>query len=258
LHCQLTFPYKNARSQIVEIDRNLITSLLKLTRNELVPTILVIKEANLPLSLADDLISKLQTEGLIHLEGSTVKTTSSQRAHLAILAIEQGADPWSVAVLLNWEEFEHISFIAFVKEGYAAVKNLRFKQNGRKWEIDVVGYRRPLVVCADCKHWRVGLCRSVLKKMTLEQIARASALLNARDVMSEKLGVGKEMSTIVPIVLSLMPSSVQYFGGVPIVPVLKLHDFLDKLPMHVSSLFHFSAEAFKVSREKNHNLAEFM
>lgn len=258
MHCFLTFAYKNPGSQIVEIDRNLIMSLLKLTRYGLVPTILVTKEANLPVSYAGDLISKLQTDGLVYLKGDSLKTTSSQRAHLAILSIEQGADPWSVSVLLNWQEFEHISFIAFVREGYTTVRNLRFKQNGRKWEIDVVGCRRSLVVCADCKHWRVGLCPSVLKKMTSEQIARVSALLHAKDIMSEKLGVREGEFTIVPIVLSLMPSSMEYFGGVPIVPVLKLHAFLDELPMHATSLFHFSAENFKSIREKTRNLDEFM
>jgi hypothetical protein len=230
------------------------------------------------MSSTEELLSRWQAEGLVGLRDSVVETTSPQRAQLAILAIEHGADPSSAGKLLSWQEFEHISAIAFAREGYKTFRNLRFKQGGRKWEIDVIGYKRPLLVCADCKHWRGGLHHSALRRTALEQAARASALLQAREVLNKGLEHEKQF-TIIPIVLSLTLSDVDYIARIPIVPLFKLHAFLDQLPLHVDSLFCLSGfnenseteapktadprcrkseKAFKAGNEKGHNLDEFM
>ncbi|HLN46381.1 MAG TPA: hypothetical protein VK209_11805, partial [Candidatus Sulfotelmatobacter sp.] len=46
----------------------------------------------------------------------------------------------------------------------------------------------------------------------------------------------------VPVVLVLVPCRFKFYNDVPIVPVLKLQDFLQKLPLEIESLRYFQKE----------------
>jgi hypothetical protein len=46
----------------------------------------------------------------------------------------------------------------------------------------------------------------------------------------------------VPVILSLIPSSLKFYDDVPVVPVLQLQDFLAQLPAQVESLTYFVKE----------------
>ncbi|MFQ5837060.1 MAG: hypothetical protein ACE5HG_04310, partial [Candidatus Bathyarchaeia archaeon] len=60
--------------------------------------------------------------------------------------------------------------------------------------------------------------------------------------LRESVGlVNWKEATLVPIVLSLVPSPFKFYNNVPVVPVLQLPNFLNELLAHISSLTHFSA-----------------
>ena len=120
---------------------------------------------------------------------------------------------------------------------------MRFKHGGRRWEIDVVACRKPLVLCVDCKRWQRGLKPSALRKIVEAQVNRACALVDALPSPALKIECVKwNKAKFVPVVLSLMPSSYKFFDNVPVVPVLQLQDFLTQLPAYVESLKYFTKE----------------
>lgn len=232
----------------MNIERNLIISILKLTRNGPVLTKLVNKDANVPSEVAEKLLRKLQSDGLIYLHEDILSADSLQRLKLAACAIQSGADVEGLSSFLLWKEFEEIATLAFQQNGYNVTRNFRFKYAGRRWEIDVVGCKKPLVICVDCKHWHHGMYPSALRKIAEAQVERTLAFSKALPNFSDKLACACwEKAMVVPAVLSLVPARFKFYDNVPIVAVLQLQDFLSQLPAYASSLKHFQVLANKLN-----------
>jgi Holliday junction resolvase-like predicted endonuclease len=223
------------------VERNLIISLLKLTKEGPVLTELVNKEAHLPSAATMKLLAKLQNEGIVYLKQGSVGAESGGRLKLAVQAISLGADVEHVSSLLCWQEFEEIAALALKNNGYAVSNNVRFKQLGRKWEIDVVGCRKPLVICVDCKHWQHAIAPSALKKIVDSQVRRTRALADSLPNPALKLECTRwSNAKFMPAVLSIMPSAFKFYGKVPVIPILQLQDFLNQLPAYTETLKLFT------------------
>jgi Holliday junction resolvase-like predicted endonuclease len=221
----------------MSVERNLLISLLKLTKNGPALTELVKKEAHLPSEITMKLLEKLQNESLVYLKQGVVESDSESRLKLAVHAIALGADIESVSNVLCWQEFEEITGLALKNNGYAVTNNVRFKQAGRKWEIDVVACRKPLVICVDCKHWQHSIASSVLRGIVDSQVERTAVLAAALPSPTLKLECTQwSNAKFLPAVLSLMPSAFKFYRNVPIVPILQLQDFLNQLPAYTDQL----------------------
>jgi Holliday junction resolvase-like predicted endonuclease len=225
------------------VERNLIISILKLTKNDDVLIEGVKKDFRIPSDSLVDLLEKLQNEDLVILNHGSVKVDSEKRLKLAVKAISLGADVEDVSNFLGWQEFESIAAAAFMNNGYRVVQNLRFKHAARRWEIDVVGCRKSLVVCVDCKDFHHGLSPSAMRRIVEAQVERARVLADALPALPMGLECAKwDRAKFVPVVMVLMPSQFKYYDEVPIVPVLQLQDFLTQLPAEVESLKYFHRE----------------
>jgi Holliday junction resolvase-like predicted endonuclease len=224
----------------MSIERELIISLLKLTREGSVSHELINKEAKIPLQIGEELLQRLQNDGLVYVRESLVEADSVQRLKLAVRAVELGADVERVSSALEWQEFENMAAVALERNGYDVQRNLRFKHAGRKWEVDVVGCKKPVVISIDCKHWRHGMSPSVLKKIAEEQRERTKALADSLPNPAVKIKFASwEMVILIPAVLSLTVGRSKLCDGVPVVPVLQLQDFVSQVPVYVNSLEHF-------------------
>jgi len=227
----------------VVIEIALIRSILKLTKNGPAPRESINKDAKLPSDVASKLLSKFQTDGLVYLSGNNVGADTGSRIKLAVRAIALGADIESVSDFLRWQEFEDIAAIALERNGYVVAKNVRFKHAGRKWEIDIVGCKKPLVICIDCKHWRHGMAPSALKRIAEAQVERTRALAESLPHVSLEIECAKwNKAKFTPAVLSLTQGRFKFYDMVPIVPVLQLQDFLSQLPAYTGSLKYFVKE----------------
>lgn len=225
------------------VERNLLISLLKLTKDGSILIESVNEDSMIPSDIIKKLLKSFQNQGLICLKNGFVETDSNSRIKLAARAATLGADIERISELFSWQEFEKITAHAMLRNGYSASKNVRFKHGGRRWEIDVVGCRKPLVLCADCKHWRRGLKPSASRKIVEAQLKRVCALADTLPTTALKLECTKwKKAKFIPMILSLVPSSLKFCNNVPIVPILQLQDFLIKLPTHVESLKYYMKE----------------
>lgn len=225
------------------IERDLLISLLKLTRDSPVLLEHVKSDAKTTTGVARKLLEKLQSEGMVYLNHDTVEADSYSRLKLAVKAISLGADVEYVSSMLRWQEFEEIAAVALERNSYAVAKNVRFKHAGRKWEIDIVGCRKPLVICIDCKHWRHGTGPVALKRIAEAQVERTRALAESLPNVALELECVKwDRAKFAPAILTLMPVSFKFYDKVPIVPVLQLQDFLSQLPAYTESLKYFLKE----------------
>jgi hypothetical protein len=227
----------------VSVERNLLISLLKLTEKGAVEQKNVDKDARLPASVTLTLLNKLQTENLLYLKDGLIEVDTESRLKLAVKATELGADIQCISDFLRWQEFEAMAALALELNGYATKKNVRFKGSGRRWEIDVVGCRKPLVVCIDCKHWHHGMHASTLKGVASAQTDRVAAFADSLPSTTLDLPCVKWIKAkFVPVILSLIPFGPKFSNNVPVVPVLQLQDFINQLPLNVESLKYFSRE----------------
>jgi Holliday junction resolvase-like predicted endonuclease len=221
----------------MNVERNLIISLLKLTKEGSALTEDVNKEAYIPSVTAKKLLGKLEDEGLVYLKGNRVDIESGNRLKLAVKAVSLGADLEHVSNLLCWQEFEEITALALKNNGYVVSSNVRFKHAGRRWEIDVVGCKNPLVVCIDCKHWQQAITPSALRSIIDSQVERVRALADSLPAPSLKLECTRwSKAKFTPAILSLIPSAFKFYDKVPIVPILQLQDFLNQLPAYTNML----------------------
>jgi len=223
------------------IERNVLVQILKLTKDGSTQKEQIVREAQIPEQVANRILRKISEAELIQLRGETVEASLSQRIKIAVHAIELGADFEGVCKALNWDEFENIASLAFEVNGFAVLKRFRFKWAGRRWENDILGYKEPIIICAECKHWLHGWYRSTITKAVESQVLRTHALAESFPLLREKLGlVGWKKATLIPMVLSLVPGPFKFYRKVPIVPVLQLQSFLGDLPAYVTSLKSFS------------------
>lgn len=225
----------------MDIERELIISILKLTKNGLISAEVVSKDAKMPSTVAKNLLKKLQNDGLLYLQNEVIEADGLKRLKLAVRVIKLGADLERVSGFLDWKEFENIAVIAFERNGYSVKKNLRFKHAGRRWEIDIVGCKKPVVVCVDCKHWHHGMYPSAIRRIVEEQVERTSALAESLSRLAEKIKCTSwSRVKLIPAVISLITTRSKFYNRVPIVPVLQLQDFINQLPAYVNTLKHFS------------------
>jgi Holliday junction resolvase-like predicted endonuclease len=233
-------------------ERNFAMSILKLTKKGPISIEDVKNDSRLPSVITERLLEELQNENIIKLESSCIEVDRHDRLKLAVKATLLGADIECVSSLLCWQEFEAIATLALKNNGYTVTSNYHFTYAGRKWEIDAIGCKKPIVVCIDCKHWQRGLRHSVLKRIVDSQVKRTSALAESVPKISSKMEYAQwDNAIFVPAILSLIPCSSKFYDKVPIVPILQLQDFLYQLPACTGYLKVLPKIHKKLSYEKN-------
>lgn len=223
-------------------EKELLVSILKLTKDGPVQNDLICKDARVPHQLTQKKLEKLTQLGLVSLKKKIVRTTSNQRVKIAIQAVKSGVDLERACDFLGWDEFEDLAALAFKINKYKTKKHFRFKWAGRRWEIDILGCKKPVIVCVDCKHWHHGWSRAAIIKTVEAQVERARSLAEGFPSLSKKIEVAEwKHVKLVPVVLSLIPAPFKFYNNVPIVPILQLQDFLNEMPAQINSLIHFNA-----------------
>ncbi len=221
----------------MSVERNLLISLLKLTKETPATLEDVKTAARLPLDACYQLLQKMQNEKMVYLKGDTIEVDSTGRLKIAVKAVTLGADIQTVSDLLCWQEFEEIAAYSLKNNGYTVHRNLRFKHDNRRYEVDVVGCRKPLVVCIDCKRWQHAIAASALKRIVEDQVQRAHALADSLPNPKVNLECTKwENAKFIPAVLSLMPGAYKFYYEVPVVSVLQLQDFISQLPLYTENV----------------------
>ncbi len=234
------------------VELNLLISILKLTVNK--PALFedIKNDGRVPQSSLLTLMKRWQSENLVKLNGAYVEVESNARLELAARAISLGADVEVISNFLRWQEFECIAATALENFGYAVQKNVHFKQGARRWEIDVVGCRKPLVICIDCKSWHHSLSPSSIRRVVEAQVMRTRALADAMPNADICLKCATwDAAKFVPVVIVLMQGRFKFCDEVPIVPILQLRDFLSQMPLELESLKYFVKDFAHLGNNSN-------
>ncbi|HII85172.1 TPA: hypothetical protein HA273_01000 [Candidatus Bathyarchaeota archaeon] len=217
----------------------MLTSLLKMTKKGCVSIENLKRGTRLSPSILASLLGELKNKALVCVSDDMVCVDPSARVQIALRALLLGADFEVIAALLQWQEFENIAGATLEVHGYSVQRNFRFKEGGKRWEIDIVACREPIVVCLDCKQWKRTLSPSSSKRIVEAQTQRTKALASILPSASLRLECQKwRKANFVPAVLSLIPGGLKFCNKVPIVPILQLQDFVRQLPAQILMLQH--------------------
>jgi Holliday junction resolvase-like predicted endonuclease len=201
---------------------------------------IVAREANIPVQIVNNVLNGLREIGLIECENELIELTSNQRIKLAIHAINQGTDIEKICKVLEWIEFEYFTATAFEKNNFAVKQRFRFKASQRRWEIDVLAYSEPIIVCVDCKRWRRDWGNSAIRRVAAAQAQRTEVLTKNLQDIQRKIGLTDwKKATLFPAILSLFPGPVKFYDKVPVVPILQLQNFIDEFRGHINEIAHF-------------------
>lgn len=133
---------------------------------------------------------------------------------IALIAIQNGVDLFSICSKINWHDFELFSSELLRLHGYAVFTNFRIKNPKR--EIDVIGIKSGNALLFDCKHWKN---RSIcgLRKIIEKQKNRTALFVQKSQI---------KIQHAFPIVLTFLPNCYKFVDDVPIVSIDKLNSFL--------------------------------
>ena len=171
-------------------------------------------------------LDQLATENLLDEEGDLVRASLSQRLEIAVRAVMAGADFERVSRSLGWLEFEEMVAYTFEENGYDVSRRFRFQAEGRRWEIDVLAVRGPLVVCAECKHWASGLGNMTARRIVETHLEKVKVLSESAAGVAERLKLNGGRTVFVPLALSLQPAREKIYRRIPVVSVFELPSFL--------------------------------
>lgn len=224
-------------------EREILVSILQATSKD---RCVRIEDVSRGLRFPKDLINRIlegfRNKGLMELGGGILLITSELRMKMAVRAIELGADVERVSRFLNWDEFEELSTLAFKKNGFQVKKNFRFSWMKRRWEVDVLGIRKPVVISADCKHWQRGWSGAASIRAAEKQVERTEALAEASvsKIIRSRIGIDDwKHAYFIPIILSLAPSRHKFYEKTPIVPIMQLKDFLQNIIVYIDEVNAF-------------------
>jgi hypothetical protein len=108
-------------------------------------------------------------------------------------------------------------------------RRFRFNAEGRRWEIDVLATRRPLVVCAECKHWVNGLGNMTARKIVEIHLEKVRVLSeNAAILVDKDILTDWDRAVFIPMTLSLQPARNKIYRRIPVVSIFELPSFLNE------------------------------
>ena len=222
------------------VDRRILKAVLKLTKDGTIDYKLVSKKAKVPVQVAESSLRKLERRGLLCLSEKVLEISMKQRIEIAVLALKLGSDFESICRELEWREFEGLSMRAFEGHNYDVKKNFRFSDNRKRWEIDLVACRKPLIVSVDCKHWKRNWSRAAIVKLTEDHAERSKSFADILPKIWARLELDRwQYVEVIPIILSLQPCTFKFHHHTPIVSILQLQSFLTNLHAEIDQLTHF-------------------
>jgi len=224
-------------------ERGLLVALLDTTRGE--PTARGNLRASIRVAggVLDRFLDGLCREGLISERGGLVEASTGQRLRIAVRAVEAGADFERVCRALGWREFEEMAAHVFEENGYRVRRRFRFAAEGRRWEIDVLASRRPLLICAECKRWARGMGNAAARRTAETHLEKVRVLSENLVKVAPRVGLrGWRRAVVVPVAMSLTPAPLKLYGRVPVVPILSLPSFLGEFEGHLDGLAQFAVD----------------
>ncbi|WP_455370019.1 hypothetical protein [[Eubacterium] cellulosolvens] len=220
---------------------NLILKLLENTYNdEKISVSDLASKARFSTQMTADIVDRLSMQGLLVSKNETIIVNRVNRIQLAVEAVNIGMDWERICRTLGFREFEDITAEAFRENNFKVYSRFVFRHDGKRSEIDVVGQREHIIICADCKHWSRGMSTGQLLQIIKKQVERTQMLVNETKICKNRFNFKNESEILfIPIIITLGNPKNRIIKKVPIIPVLALRSFLAEFDLYLKNLTIF-------------------
>jgi len=167
------------------------------------------------------------------------RLTNSARFKLAFEAVRHGGLQ-QVARALTWQEFEDFTEECLQTVGFDTQNGLIVKDDSRRWQIDIIAKKNRMILAIDCKHWESPGYESKLSNAAEHQKLALQALIQQMAARGE---VGRERLFALPMILTLFEPRARMVGGVVVVSIEQLGDFLERVSPFSSELPFMPAQS---------------
>src|SRR5213594_2876250 len=156
-------------------------------------------------------------------EGGLIRIPTQDRLKLAIQIAR--SDILEGSKSLTWQEFEAFTERCLCEAGFSTRGNVTVEGRGRDWQIDVVGYRKPLLLAFDCKHWKASNYLSKFSRAAARQRQAVSYLAEVKDE-----SINPDPGPVaLPVILTLHNPPQMIHEGSVLLAIDKLPDFLGNI-----------------------------
>ncbi|MEM4575998.1 MAG: restriction endonuclease [Candidatus Nezhaarchaeales archaeon] len=177
----------------------------------------------------------LHDQNIVHLDREGIQVVDP--ISLAIETIKLGASIEAASRWLSWKEFERFCAEALMNHNFKVKAPFRFKANDKRYEVDVLAHRASIVLCIDCKHWKVKKGQwHKIKSAALSHLNKCINLRGLPDIL-RSLGIGSDKAHVFPVIVTLIDLDLKTpVSGVLILPIFKFNSFLLDLEKYVDEL----------------------
>ncbi|MGQ9720099.1 MAG: nuclease-related domain-containing protein [Candidatus Jordarchaeum sp.] len=190
-----------------------------------------------------DLFKFLTTKGYNDPAEQSITFDLESKLQISLIALEHGEEIEKVCKILTWKEFETFTTNVLEKNNYLCIQNFRLKHNQKRYEVDIIGLKKPLILCVDSKHYKKSGKSHALKKACKKQIERVEALFRELPRYIAKLRIMEwKNANIIPLIVTLLPEEINFFEQVPIVPFFKFNNFIIELQTYISEIYHIQTK----------------
>lgn len=234
--------YKELRQ--LSLSKNFILNLLQMSKDhEEIALSGIAEKSNLKSEQVYKLLYSLneETGAKLELDASTIHIPQKFKTPLILKAIESGIDLDQIIELLHWRDFESFCLMVFEYYEFTNIQNCHFTQNRKRYEIDVVTVKEPLIFAIDAKKWKTGHA-GALKTVVENHLNRikdfSQYLANPLNRQKFQLKNSPDLR-IIPLIITSKTYEIQIFHGVPIIPFFKLNGFIAEIHTFLGSLRQF-------------------
>ncbi|MBS7617018.1 hypothetical protein KEJ25_00120 [Candidatus Bathyarchaeota archaeon] len=214
------------------VKREILKTLLRIKRSEEYSLTKLSEETKISVETIKDAL--MEITDAVTVKNDTISIAEHGRVQIAILCLNLAADPSYISRYLDWREFEDFTAAIVNMYGYMVYRNYRFKSMDRRWEIDILAIKKPVLLCLNCKHFLKQSWTS-LRKAALEELERAEALKQALPGLKLQPEPSKGWR-ILPAIVTLLTPKFKIYDKIPVVKVTELRNFLEELTLYVDSL----------------------
>lgn len=140
-----------------------------------------------------------------------------------IKAWRAGYDVVSLALNSGWSDLEALVSYVLREAGYSTYRTVRFKFRGRRFEVDVLAFKKGLSLCVDCKRWK-RLREGMLRRAADAQHERCSVLSKALEAGILAYDIQPGEYRMIPVVVSLYEPEVPVYSNSVITSLRGLAD----------------------------------
>lgn len=182
-----------------------------------------------------------ETDAKLELNETAIHIPLKFKTPLIIKAMESGIDLDQIIEMLHWRDFERFCLMVFEYHEFKNNQNFHFTQNRKRYEIDVVTVREPLIFALDAKQWKTGHA-GALKTVVENHSNRIKAFSQylAKPLNRQKIQLKNSPDLrIIPLIITSKMYEIQIFHGMPIIPFFKLNGFITEIHNFLGSLQQF-------------------